>query len=102
KDCTSSFIPMLISNRHFKIVHCVVHVLGTMWQSQRKTLTPTFHFNILQRFVEIFDKESKNMVKSLKNAKGAVVKDLSSFISEYTLNGICGNYKIILNFLNIK
>ncbi|KAG5325190.1 CP4C1 protein, partial [Pseudoatta argentina] len=62
---------------------------GTKWQSQRKTLTPTFHFNILQRFVEIFDKESKNMVKSLKNAKGAVVKDLSSFISEYTLNGIC-------------
>ncbi|XP_011064361.1 PREDICTED: cytochrome P450 4C1-like isoform X2 [Acromyrmex echinatior] len=62
---------------------------GTKWQSQRKILTPTFHFNIMQRFVKIFDKESKNMVKSLNNAKGAVVKDLTSFISEYTLNAIC-------------
>ncbi|KAG5312564.1 CP4C1 protein, partial [Acromyrmex insinuator] len=62
---------------------------GTKWQSQQKILTATFHFDILQRFVKIFDKESKNMVKSLKNAKGTVVKDLTSFISEHTLNAIC-------------
>ncbi|KYN45211.1 Cytochrome P450 4C1, partial [Trachymyrmex septentrionalis] len=90
------FIPILISNRYFTIVHSVVHVLGAKWHSQRKILTPTFHFNILQRFVEILEKESKNMIKSLKNAESTVVKDLSfiivkdlSFISEYTLNAIC-------------
>ncbi|XP_018059207.1 PREDICTED: cytochrome P450 4C1-like [Atta colombica] len=62
---------------------------GTKWQLQRKILIPTFHFDILTQFVEIFEKESKNMIKSLKNAEGTVVKDLSSFISEYTLNSIC-------------
>ncbi|XP_011065179.1 PREDICTED: cytochrome P450 4C1-like isoform X3 [Acromyrmex echinatior] len=62
---------------------------GAKWHSQRKILTSTFHFNILQRFVEILDKESKNMIKSLKNADGTVVKNLSPFISEHTLNAIC-------------
>jgi len=84
----------MLSNRHFTIVHCIVHVLGIEWQLQRKILIPTFHFNILNQFVEIFEKESKNMIKSLKNAEGTVVKDLSSFISEYTLNIICGITKL--------
>ncbi|XP_018377499.1 PREDICTED: cytochrome P450 4C1-like [Trachymyrmex cornetzi] len=62
---------------------------GAKWHSQRKILTPTFNFNILQRFVEIFDKESKNMIKSLENAEGTVVKNLSPFMSEHTLNALC-------------
>ncbi|KYQ51354.1 Cytochrome P450 4C1 [Trachymyrmex zeteki] len=62
---------------------------GAKWHSRRKILTSTLHFNILQRFVEILDKGSKNMIKSLKKAEGTVVKDLSPFISEHTLNAIC-------------
>ncbi|XP_011879950.1 PREDICTED: cytochrome P450 4C1-like, partial [Vollenhovia emeryi] len=62
---------------------------GSKWHSRRKILTPTFHFNILQQFVEIFIEESENMVKSLKNTEGAVVKDLVPFFSEHTLNAIC-------------
>ncbi|KYM83461.1 Cytochrome P450 4C1 [Atta colombica] len=53
----------------FLVIHCVAStntLLLVMRYSQRKILTPTFHFNILQRFVKIFDKESKNMMKSLK------------------------------------
>ncbi|KAG5306909.1 CP4C1 protein, partial [Acromyrmex insinuator] len=59
------------------------------WQSRRKILTPAFHFNILQQFVEVLIEESENMTKSLKNIGGTVVKDLVSFISEHTLNALC-------------
>ncbi|XP_011699127.1 PREDICTED: cytochrome P450 4C1-like, partial [Wasmannia auropunctata] len=62
---------------------------GSKWHSRRKILTPTFHFNILQQFVEILIEESERMTKSLKHTEGTVVKDLTSFVSEHTLNAIC-------------
>ncbi|XP_072762594.1 cytochrome P450 4C1-like [Anoplolepis gracilipes] len=61
---------------------------GTKWQTRRKILTPTFHFNILNQFMDILIEES-HCTKSLKDAGEVVVKDLSSFVSEYTLNAIC-------------
>jgi len=66
------------------------YVLGAKWHSRRKILTPTFHFNILQQFVNILIEEGINMTKSLKNTGDPVVKDLVSFLSEHTLNAICG------------
>ncbi|XP_011706328.1 PREDICTED: cytochrome P450 4C1-like, partial [Wasmannia auropunctata] len=69
-------------------IHCVC-VLGAKWHSRRKLLTPTFHFNILQQFVEILIEESEKMTKSLKHTRGTVVKDLTSFVSEHALNAIC-------------
>jgi len=68
----------------------IIYVLATKWHSRRKILTPTFHFNILQQFVEILIEEGENMTNSLKNTGDAVVKDLVSFFSEHTLNAICG------------
>ncbi|XP_039307309.1 cytochrome P450 4C1 isoform X2 [Solenopsis invicta] len=62
---------------------------GSKWQSRRKILTPTFHFNILQQFVEILIEEGERMTNSLKNAEDSVTKDLIPFISEHTLNAIC-------------
>ncbi|XP_011699126.1 PREDICTED: cytochrome P450 4C1-like isoform X2 [Wasmannia auropunctata] len=62
---------------------------GSKWHSRRKMLTSTFHFNILQQFVEIFIEESEKMTKSLKHTGGTVVKDLTSFVSEHALNAIC-------------
>ncbi|XP_036145805.1 cytochrome P450 4C1 [Monomorium pharaonis] len=62
---------------------------GSKWHSRRKILTPTFHFNILQQFIEILVEEGESMTRSLKNAGGIVTKDLEPFISEHTLNAIC-------------
>ncbi|XP_024877883.1 cytochrome P450 4C1-like isoform X2 [Temnothorax curvispinosus] len=63
---------------------------GAKWHSRRKILTPTFHFNILQQFIQILIEEGENMTKSLKNAGDTVVKDLVPFFSAHTLNAICG------------
>uniref|UniRef100_A0A1I8Q941 Cytochrome P450 n=2 Tax=Stomoxys calcitrans TaxID=35570 RepID=A0A1I8Q941_STOCA len=38
---------------------------GKKWHSRRKIITPTFHFKILEQFVEIFDQQSSVMVKRL-------------------------------------
>ncbi|XP_011690846.1 PREDICTED: cytochrome P450 4C1-like [Wasmannia auropunctata] len=62
---------------------------GAKWHSQRKILSPAFHFNILQQFLEILTEEGENMIKSLKNTEGSFVKDLIPFVNEYTLNTIC-------------
>ncbi|XP_071581886.1 cytochrome P450 4C1-like, partial [Temnothorax nylanderi] len=62
---------------------------GAKWHLRRKILTPTFHFNILQQFVEILIEEGDSMTKSLKNTEGTVVQDLVPFFSEHTLNAIC-------------
>ncbi|XP_050451715.1 cytochrome P450 4C1-like [Cataglyphis hispanica] len=91
---------ILSSTKHIEksIIYNVLHPwfgtglltsTGTKWQSRRKILTPAFHFNILNHFVDILIKESDHMIKSLKDEEGIIVKDLIPFISEHTLNAIC-------------
>ncbi|XP_005184045.1 probable cytochrome P450 4d14 isoform X2 [Musca domestica] len=47
---------------------------GPKWFSRRKIITPTFHFKILEEFVEVFDQQSHVMVKNLmKQADGKTV-----------------------------
>ncbi|XP_055638015.1 cytochrome P450 4d1-like [Toxorhynchites rutilus septentrionalis] len=41
---------------------------GRKWHSRRKMITPTFHFKILEQFVEIFDRQGRTFVEQL-NAK---------------------------------
>ncbi|XP_075168007.1 putative cytochrome P450 4d14 [Haematobia irritans] len=38
---------------------------GPKWFSRRKIITPAFHFKILEQFVEIFDQQSRTMIKRL-------------------------------------
>ncbi|CAO1368310.1 unnamed protein product [Diamesa serratosioi] len=47
---------------------------GKKWSSRRKIITPTFHFKILEQFVEIFDEQSDIFVLKL-----AQFKDQGSF-----------------------
>jgi len=86
--------------KHFTVICSIAYVLGTKWHLRRKMLIPTFHFNILQQFVPILIEEGENMTKFLKNTQSTVIKDLLSFMSEHTLNAICG---IVINnmLLNI-
>ncbi|CAH2989300.1 unnamed protein product [Chilo suppressalis] len=61
---------------------------GAKWQQRRKILTPTFHFNILQRFCVIIEENSRRMVEMLNNSAGEKV-DVVPLMSEFTLNSIC-------------
>ena len=54
---------------------------GTKWHARRKILTPTYHFKILEQFVEVFDKESEVLVRKLASkADGKTTFDVFPFI----------------------
>uniref|UniRef100_D3TQL2 Cytochrome P450 n=2 Tax=Glossina morsitans morsitans TaxID=37546 RepID=D3TQL2_GLOMM len=58
------------------------------WHLRRKMLTPTFHFNILQTFNEIFKEESLKLLEKLKHLQHDSV-NISDVIEEFALNNIC-------------
>lgn len=54
---------------------------GTKWQHRRKIITPTFHFKILEQFVEVFDQHSTILVEKLRpKADGTTVVDVYPLI----------------------
>lgn len=53
-------------------------------------LTPAFHFNVLQEFVDIFVEQSEVLVKKLKTEGSEVIKDIVPVLTRFTLDSICG------------
>ncbi|XP_017132321.2 uncharacterized protein LOC108149343 [Drosophila elegans] len=58
------------------------------WHSRRKTLTPAFHFNVLQSFLTIFKEECNKLVKILNQSLDNEL-DLNQVIPQFTLNNVC-------------
>ncbi|XP_017473108.1 PREDICTED: cytochrome P450 4d2-like isoform X2 [Rhagoletis zephyria] len=62
---------------------------GRKWHSRRKIITPTFHFKILEQFVEIFDQQSAVLVKKLEAlADGKTVVNIVPLICLMALDVI--------------
>ncbi|KAJ9584860.1 hypothetical protein L9F63_020796, partial [Diploptera punctata] len=62
---------------------------GSKWRPHRKMLTPTFHFKILENFIEVFTRNSETLVKNLKSNIGAENVDIFPYISSCALDIIC-------------
>ncbi|XP_045450269.1 cytochrome P450 4C1-like [Melitaea cinxia] len=64
---------------------------GSKWHRRRKILTPTFHFDILKNFMNVFEEKTKNLVVDLKQkvSEGSGVIEVMPFISDFTLYTIC-------------
>ena len=75
---------------------------GEKWHVRRKMLTPTFHFKILEDFLDIFNKQSQILVTKLTQ----VHQDLTSqgidrinifpYVARCTLDIICGKFFLII------
>ncbi|XP_073957075.1 uncharacterized protein [Choristoneura fumiferana] len=61
---------------------------GEKWQTRRKILTPTFHFNILRQFSKILQENSQRLLDILYNTAERPI-DVVPVISEFTLSSIC-------------
>lgn len=69
---------------------------GSPWQIMRKIITPTFHFKILEQFVDIFDRQSDVLVQKLESmANGEEYVNIYSHMGLLTLDIIAG----ILNYI---
>lgn len=70
---------------------------GSKWHGRRKMLTPTFHFKILEDFLDIFNKQSKVLVEKLTEAHNEMKAnnrdriDIAPYVARATLDIICGN-----------
>ncbi|XP_013104443.2 cytochrome P450 4d8 [Stomoxys calcitrans] len=62
---------------------------GKKWHSRRKIITPTFHFKILEEFLEIFDRQSTILLECLEEkADGQSIIDVHPYMSLFTLDVI--------------
>ncbi|XP_055606587.1 cytochrome P450 4d1-like [Uranotaenia lowii] len=63
---------------------------GRKWHSRRKIITPTFHFKILEQFVEIFDRQSSVFVEKLRpHAVSEEAFDIYPLVTLCALDVIC-------------
>lgn len=64
--------------------------LGKKWHDRRKVITPAFHFNILEKFVEVFDRLGNTMVEKLKKFDVVDDVDIYPIAVLYALDVMCG------------
>ncbi|CAH1183090.1 unnamed protein product [Phaedon cochleariae] len=62
---------------------------GAKWRKRRKMLTPSFHFSILENFVDIFDRQGDIFVKELEREAGKPSFDIYPYVTRCTLDIIC-------------
>ncbi|XP_063927052.1 cytochrome P450 4d2-like isoform X2 [Zophobas morio] len=62
---------------------------GSKWKRRRKLITPTFHFKILDQFLDIFNASSDILVKKLFNEVGKESTDVYPYIHLFSLDVIC-------------
>jgi len=63
---------------------------GSKWHKHRKMITPSFHFNILQDFHEVMNKNSSKFIDQLKKASaGDSLIDFQEHANYLTLDVIC-------------
>lgn len=53
---------------------------GKVWYQRRKIITPTFHFSILEQFVEVFDLQSNLCVQRLEQRANGETFDVYPFV----------------------
>jgi cytochrome P450 len=63
---------------------------GSKWYKRRKIITPTFHFKILERFCEVFDKESSVLVQCLEKHVGKGPIDVLPLVCACAMDIMCG------------
>lgn len=66
---------------------------GKKWFQRRKIITPAFHFQILEKFVEIMDEQGKTLIENLEKFDGKEV-DVFPLVNLYALDVICGMFRL--------
>ncbi|CAG9834406.1 unnamed protein product [Diabrotica balteata] len=62
---------------------------GTKWKQRRRMITPTFHFSILESYVDIFDRVGDIFIEKLIQQVNTASLDVFSLVTLCTLDIIC-------------
>lgn len=63
---------------------------GEKWHKMRKLLTPAFHFQILERFIPIYEDHGKIFVEKIRKLGDDKVINVVPWFHAYTLDVISG------------
>lgn len=81
---------------------------GDKWRKRRKMITPTYHFNILSQFIDIFEANNDILIDELQKEVGKKSTDIYPYMGLCALDNICGklilymSYKLKQNVLFIE
>jgi cytochrome P450 len=66
---------------------------GDKWQQRRRILTPTFHFNILEQFLIIFQEEAERLIETIRETTRKQ-RDINvgPISTQFTLNTVSGMF----------
>ena len=74
--------------------NCMFLTTGSRWKTRRRLLTPAFHFQILNSFVDVFNEQSvvcaRELEMAIETAKDGQL-DISPYMTRCALDIICGN-----------
>ena len=63
---------------------------GDKWKQRRRLITPSFHFNILQDFLDVMNEQSQIMIGNIKNQLAEKQKiDVGKAVTMCALDTIC-------------
>lgn len=62
---------------------------GNKWRSHRKLIAPTFHLNVLKGFIDLFNENSRQVIKKLDKEMGKTF-DAHDHMSEATVEILLG------------
>lgn len=65
---------------------------GRKWRAHRKLIAPSFHLNVLKSFIDLFNDNSRNVVKKLAQEEGKEF-DCHDYMSEATVEILLGKTK---------
>lgn len=71
--------------------YCISPHQGHKWRSHRRIIAPTFHLNVLKSFVDLFNENSRHVVKKLSKEVGKTF-DCHDYMSEATVEILLGEY----------
>lgn len=75
-------------------------VKGSEWKEARRLLTPAFHFQILDTFFDVFNKNANILTELWKReikVSSICEIDVNPFIKRCTLDIICGRFDLFVH-----
>lgn len=66
--------------------------IGKKWHDRRKIITQAFHFNILEKFAETFDRIGNILIEKLDRYGANESVEFYPISALYTLDVICGEF----------